>query len=116
MGDGTELLVKQRELVVHEGARGDCEPRRLFGERRQDAGVAMPLIDRRIGRQTIEVAAAVNVPEPDAEATGEYDIERLVITRAVFALEGVIAVGRRRLRLKDLVATGLAIRPCNLQT
>jgi hypothetical protein len=42
----------------------------------------MPLIDRRIGRQTIEVTPAVDVPEPNSKAMGEDYIERLVITRA----------------------------------
>ena len=72
--------------------------------------MAMPLIDRRVGRQTIEIAATVNVPEPDAEAAGEYDIERLVITRAVFALKGVIAVARRRRRTLSIVC------PCSFWT
>ena len=85
--------MKAREVMA---SRDAC-----FGERRQDARVAMPLIDRRIGRQTIEVAPAVDVPEPDAEATGEYDIERLVIARAVFALKGVIAVARRQRRISQ---------------
>src|SRR4029077_3567328 len=53
MGRGAELLAEQRELVVHESPRGDSEPRRLLGECREDAGMAVPLIDRRIGRQTI---------------------------------------------------------------
>src|SRR5262249_14953617 len=79
MGGGAELLAEQRKLVVHEGPRGDSEPRRLLGQCRQDAWVAMPLIDRRICRQTVEVAPAVDVPNPDAAATGDHDIERLVI-------------------------------------
>src|SRR5262249_27420633 len=79
MGSGAELLAEQRELVVHEGSRGDSEPRSLLGQCRQNARVAMSLIDRRICRQTIKVAPAIDVPNPDAVATGENDIERVVI-------------------------------------
>ena len=80
--------------------------------------MAMPLIDRRVGRQTIEVAAAVNVPEPDAEAMGEYDIKRLVITRAVFALKGQYFVVIDR-ALRDEVprrsfSMAMALRPQQL--
>src|SRR6516164_5796805 len=96
---GAELLAEQRELVVHEGARSNSEPRGLLGQCRQDARVAMPLIDRRICRQTIEVAPAVDVPNPDATATGEHDIERLVIARAVLALKDAIAVARNRRKI-----------------
>src|SRR5262249_14056543 len=99
MGDGAELLAEQRELIVHEGARSDGEPRRLFGQGRQDAWVAMPLIDCRICRQTIEIAPAVDIPNPDTEASGEHDLERLVIARAVLALKGAIAVVRSRWKI-----------------
>src|SRR5690348_17812147 len=96
---GAELLAEQRELVVHEGSRGDSEPRRLLGQCRQNARVAMPLIDRRICRQTIEVAPAVDIPNPDAQATGEHDIERPVIARPVLALKGAIAMARSRRKI-----------------
>src|SRR6516164_4949915 len=96
---GAELLAEQRELIVHEGARSNSEPRGLLGQCRQDARVAMPLIDRRICRQTIEVAPAVDVPNPDATATGEHDIERLVIVRAILVLKGAIAIARSRRKI-----------------
>src|SRR5215469_2449313 len=99
MGGGAELLAEQRELVVHEGSRGDGEPRRLLGQCRQDSRVAMSLIDGRISRQTIEVALAIGVPNPDAAATSEHDIERLVIARAVLALKDAIAVARNRRKI-----------------
>ena len=99
MGRGAELLAEQRELVVHESPRGDSEPRRLLGECREDAGMAVPLIDRRIGRQTIEVAAPIDIPHPDAEATGEHDIKRRVVARAILALKGAIVSVRHRRRI-----------------
>src|SRR5262249_55626146 len=99
MGDGAELLAEQRELIVHEGARSDGKPRGLFGQGRQDAWVAMPLIDCRICRQTIEIAPAVDIPNPDTEASGEHDIERLVIARAGLALKGAIAPARTRWKI-----------------
>jgi hypothetical protein len=99
MSGGAKLLAEQRELIVHEGSRGDSKPRRLLGQCRQDARVAMSLIDRRICSQTVEVAATVDVPNPDAAATGKNDIERLVIARAVLMLKGAIAVTRTRRKI-----------------
>src|SRR5215469_6420050 len=96
MGGGAELLAEQRELVVHKGSRSDFEPRRLLGQCRQDARVAMPLIDGRICCQTIEVTPAIDIPNPDAAPTAKNDIERLVIACAVLALKGAIAVVRSR--------------------
>src|SRR5262249_4524519 len=99
MGGGAELLAEQRELVIHESARSNSEPGRLLGSCGQDARVAMPRIARRIRRQTIEVGLAVDIPNPDAAATGEHDIERLVIARAVLALKDAIAVARNRRKI-----------------
>src|SRR6516164_8640742 len=94
-GGSAEFLAEQRELIVHESPRGYREPRCLLGERRQDARVAVPLIDRRIRRQTIEVAAAVDIPNPDAEAAGQHYFKRLVVARAVLALKDAIVRCRR---------------------
>src|SRR5215475_3697246 len=99
MGGSAEFLAEQRKLVVHEGSRGDSETLCLLGQRRQDARVAMPLVDRRICRQTIEVASAVDIPNPDAVATGKHDIERLVVGRAILALEGAISIARSRRKI-----------------
>ena len=54
--------------------------------------MTMPLIDCRICGQTIKVAPAVDIPNPDTAATAEHNIERLVIVRTVLTLKGAIAV------------------------
>ncbi len=87
-GQRAQLLVERAELVVVEGARGQRQPRRLLGQRRQDARVAVALVHRGIGRQAVKVAPAVQVPDPDALAARQHDVERLVVAGAVARLLG----------------------------
>ena len=49
--------------------------------------MAMPLVHRRIGREAVEVAVALDVPDPDALAAGQHDVERLVVVGAEFSLD-----------------------------
>ena len=44
--------------------------------------MAMALVDRGIGRQAVEIAIAVDVPDVDAFAARQHDVERLVIVGA----------------------------------
>ena len=52
-----------------------------------DPGVAVPLIDRGIGGEAIEIALAISVPDPDTLTAGQYDIERLVVVSAQLGLD-----------------------------
>ena len=81
-GECRDLLVEQRQLVVAEGARGQRQLLRLLDHRGQDLRMAMALVDRGIGRQAVEVAVAVDVPDPDALAARQDHVERLVVVRA----------------------------------
>src|SRR3989440_8263696 len=55
-------------LPISERARCQSQLLRLLDHRGEDLGVAVPLIDRRIGRQAIEIAIAVDVPEIHARS------------------------------------------------
>ena len=103
IGGSAEFFAEQRELVVHESPRRDSKPRRLFDQCREDAGVAVPLIDRRIGRKAIEIAAAIDIPNPNAEATGEHHIKWRVVARAILSFKRAVVDARRR--REDLLAS-----------
>ena len=87
VGQLAQLLVEEAQLVVAEGARGQGQLRGLLLHDRDDARVAVALVDGRIGRQAVEVALAVDVPDPDALAAGQHDVERLVVGGAVLLFQ-----------------------------
>jgi len=49
--------------------------------------VAVPLIDRRVGGEQVEVLAAVDVPHPGAFASLDDDVQRVVVVSAIAVLE-----------------------------
>ncbi len=50
--------------------------------------MAVPLVQRGVGGEAVEVALAAVVPDPDALAANEDDVERLVVVRAEARLDG----------------------------
>ena len=49
--------------------------------------MAVPLVDRRIRGEAVEVALAVDVVHPHALGALDDDVERVVVVGAVFVLE-----------------------------
>jgi hypothetical protein len=49
--------------------------------------VAVALVDGRVSRQTVEIAAALDIPDPDALAPFEDDVDRLIVVGAEPVLE-----------------------------
>ena len=45
-------------------------------------GMAVALVDGRVGGEAVEIAVAVDVPHPDAAAAAQHHVERLVVVRA----------------------------------
>jgi len=86
-GERADLLAELAELVVAEGARAEGQPLRLLGQALHQTGVAVPLIHRRVGGEKIEVAIALDVPDPDALAACDDDLERVIVVGAVTILE-----------------------------
>ena len=59
--DGIAVLDLAVKVVLHVAGVLD-----LFLQRRQDPGMAMPLVERRICAQAVEIAASLDVIDPDA--------------------------------------------------
>ncbi len=78
-GEGAQLLVEGRELVVAEGAGGQAEAAGLLDQGLADLRVAVPLVHRRIGREAVEVAPALHVPDIDPLASGQDHVQGLVV-------------------------------------
>ena len=87
-GEAREFFVEQPELVVAEGARGDRQLAGLLDQGRQDLRMAMALVDGGVGRKAVEVAVAVDVPNPNAAPAAQHHVERLVVMgpKAPFAV------------------------------
>ena len=83
-----EFGAEERELIVAEGARGERNPLGLFLERLDDARMAVALIDRRVGAQTVQIPAAVDVVDPGSASPLDHDIQRMVVMRAPPVLDG----------------------------
>jgi hypothetical protein len=56
--------------------------------------MAMPLVDCRIGRQTVQIAFAMHIPNPDAFAAAQHHIEWFVVvgTVLIFKLDALIGI------------------------
>jgi hypothetical protein len=59
-----QLAGERPELVVAEGSAGQRQPVELGPRRPDQAGVTVPEVERRVGRQHVEVAAALIVDHP----------------------------------------------------
>ena len=87
-GQFAQLLLQKRQLVVAEGAGGEGEPAGLLGERPQEAGVAVPLVDGRVGAQEIHVAPPLHIPHPHSLRPADHHIQRPVVVGAVGFFQG----------------------------
>ena len=81
-----EFFVERRQLVIAKGARGEREPRRLIDKRLHDARMAMALIDRGIGRQAVQIAPPIHIPDINALSPRQHHVQRLIVHRAEFGL------------------------------
>jgi len=66
VGQLTQVLVEEAKLIIVEGAGSQGELLGLLNHGAHDRGVAMALIDRGVGGQTIEILIPLHVPDPDA--------------------------------------------------
>ena len=79
---------KTGQLVVAEGARGERQPGALLDQRPHHHRVVVPLVERRVRRQAVEVPPALDVPHPHPLRALEDDVERVVVVGAVTVFEG----------------------------
>src|SRR6185437_14366883 len=95
-GDLVEVAEEKRKLVIAEGARGERDARGLLLHSGEDFRVAVALIDRRIGGEEVEIAAAADVRDPRAGSALDDDVEGMVVVGAVAVFEGDQFFGKHR--------------------
>ena len=86
-GQLVQFLVEQRQLVVAKGARGQRDLVRLLDHGLQNLGMAVSLVDGRVGGQAIEIAIAFDVVHPDALGALDDDVERMIVVSSVTFFE-----------------------------
>ena len=84
-----ELGAERAELVVVERAAHQGELIELPARGRDEPGMAMTEVERRVGGEHVQVPAAIDVGDPDALGLRDHDGQRVVVVRAV-------AVGQSR--------------------
>jgi hypothetical protein len=82
-----EFLAEQRQLFVPECARSKSNFPGLLLKSLQNLGVTVPLIDRGICSQAIEVTFAFDVIHPNAFPTLDYHIEWTIVMSAIPVFE-----------------------------
>lgn len=93
--DVADLFGPLGEDIVVEGARAQGQARGLVDESLDELGVAVALVDGAVGRQEVEVVAALGIPDIDALGLGEDDGKRVVVVGGVFVLGGDGGLGGR---------------------
>ena len=93
-GHLAKLLGQHGPLVVAEGPGGQGQLAGLLDEGPDDAGMAVALVDGRVGAQEVEVLAAFDVVHPDPLGLADDDVEGVVVVGAVevFDQDEVFAV------------------------
>ena len=81
-----ELLVLA-ECVVVECARGQAQHVGLILERLDDARMAVPLVDCRVGREEVKVFLTLDIPHIDALATMQHHGQRMIVVSAIAVLK-----------------------------
>ena len=77
-----QFLDEGRQLVVAEGARSERDARGLLLKRLEDARMAMALVERGVGAETIHVALAVNVVSPNSAGVVDDYLEGAIVVGA----------------------------------
>ena len=82
-----QFATEQGQLIVTICPRGERDPLGLALERSQDARVAVPLVDRRVSTQAIQVAGALYVINPRSLGPCYHHGQRMIVVRAPFVFE-----------------------------
>ena len=87
-GEAAQGLGEAAELVVEERAAGQRQLAELLARDRDETLVGVAEVERRVAREAVEVALAVDVDDPGAVALGEHHGQRVVVVCGV-ALGGL---------------------------
>ena len=90
-----ERLGERREAVVVEGAAREREPAELLGRGGDESRMPVPEVERRVRRQQVEVALALDIGHPRALAARDDDGKRVVVAGDVLVV-GSDDADRRR--------------------
>ncbi len=82
-----QIPVEQPELVVTKGPRCQGQLLTLVDHRLGDLGMAVPLIDRGVGCQAVEILVPVHVPYPHTLTAVQNDVERVIVVCAELLLQ-----------------------------
>lgn len=91
--DLADLLGPLGEDIVVESTRREREAAGLLGQGLHEFGVAVALVNGRVGGQEVHVLAALGVPDVDALSAGKDDGERRVVVSSELVLGGNGLVG-----------------------
>lgn len=94
--DVANLLGPLGEDIVVESARAQGEAASLLGESLDELGVAVTLVDGTVGREEVEVLAALRVPDIDTLGAGKDNGKRMVVVSGELVLGSNGALGRGR--------------------
>nr|POE63625.1 hypothetical protein CFP56_04528 [Quercus suber] len=92
---GRDLLGKLGEDIVVEGSTAQGQAGGLLGQGLDQLGVAMALVDGRVGGEKVEVVLALGIPDRTRGRLGEDDGERVVVVRGEVGLGRHGGVGGR---------------------
>lgn len=92
-GEVAQPFEEGAEPVGVEGAGDDGEALCLRGERGDQARMRMTVADGGVGTHHVEIAVALDIPDPDALGVREHDGQRRVVVgaKALFAFDFVHA-------------------------
>ena len=80
-------LGETREDIVVEGARAEGQARGLFTESGNQLGMAVALVDSRVGGQEVQILATLRIPDTGALSTSKDDRQGVIVVSSVGMLE-----------------------------
>ena len=82
-----QILKQQRQLVVSKRARSQRDFLRLLAHRAKDRRMAMPLVQRGISRQKIQILPSLRVINPRTRSAIDHHIQRMIVMRTITFFE-----------------------------
>ena len=89
-----QFLGESRQLIVAKGARGQGDTRGLLLEGLHDARMAVPLVQRGVGAEAVQVALAIDAIDPGARGPLDNHVQGQVVVRPPAVFECDEFVGR----------------------
>ncbi len=78
-----DILFPLAEAIIVEGAAAEGELLSLVGQGLDNLGVAVTLVDGRVGRKEVEIAFALAIPHKGTFAFGQNDGQRMIVVSTI---------------------------------